>query len=744
MGILSDHKFTFTSSALSDDAFGVVEFNGREGLSMCYEFDVVLVSEQNDIDLDDVLNSRATFTIKRDAGDAPFHGVLKSFEQTRFYGDYTFYRAVLVPKLWLLTLTYHNQVVLDEKLPDILKTVLKDGGLISDDFRISLQSDYEPLEYVCQYNETHFDFISRWMERNGIYYYFEQGESAEKLIITDSKTAHQGRSLGRTLTYSGPSGLDALHRDEVVHRFTCRMRQVPKSLRLKDYNYRQPSLELDSRAQVFDQGFGEVYIYGEHYKEPEEGEALAKIRSEELLCHRAAYSGESSVPFIQPGFLFDLEKHFRGDYNRGYLIRNVEHRGSQVAYLTAGLRNELGRLEKAPRYANSFTAIPDDVQFRPQRRTPKPVISGTISAHVDAEGSGQYAELDDQGRYKIRLPFDKAGRAGGKASKPIRMMQPYGGPGYGFHCPLHKDSEVLLTFVEGDPDRPIIASAVPNPDTPSPVTSANQTKSALHTSAGNRMEMEDKEGERRLLMHTPHSNTFLRLGAHNDPGDEHDDEEEDDGFAWSTEGNMFHSGLGNYEVKIWGAETEFIGGGKELLVGGVFSKNCIGVETSFNIGGGATFNWPKHRLCIKIGHEHILEEKTKLLDKHMKAADKEITLAESKIAAGNEKDEALNDNLELVDHYVGAVNEKLEGTGDHIEAIDSKIEAINSKSEALEAQIETSQETVDAMNLAMTKADFYMKWLENHTTAATNMIGQYEFALEVERLSRIGGAVMDE
>ena len=742
MSILSDHKFTFKSSGLPDDTFGVVKFSGRESLSSCYEFDVTLVSEQGDLDLEEILDNRAAFTIERQAGDTPFHGILTSFEQTGWFQEYTFYRAVLAPKLWLLTLTYHNQIFLDQTLPQILETLLRDGGLGGSDFRLALQGDYQPLEYVCQYNETHFDFFSRWMERAGLYYYFEQGEAAETLVITDSKLAHLNRPLGRDLSYSSPSGLESAHLDEVVHEFVCRQRQVPRSLRLKDYNYRHPSLELDSQARVSDQGFGEVYIYGEHYRDPEQGQALAQIRSEELLCRRSVFTGRSAVPFVQPGFLFDLQDHFRDDYNRSYLIIGVEHQGGQAAYLTAGLKAELGALDEAPRYANTFSAIPSDVQFRPERRTPKPRVAGTLNAHIDAEGQGRYAELDDQGRYKVRLPFDLAGREAGKASRPIRMMQPYGGPGYGFHCPLHKDTEVLLTFVEGDPDRPIIAAAVPNPDTPSPVTAANQTKSALHTAAGNRMELEDQEGERRILMHTPRAESFLRLGAHNDPGD--DDDEEDDGFAWSTKGNMFFNNYGNYDIKIWGAESELIVGGKESVVLGVASKNVIGLETKFDIGGRITLNWPKHRLCLKIAHESVMEEKTRILGQKMKAADKQITTAESKILVGEGKAEALNEQLDIVDTDVEAVNDTLHGAGERIDVLDEKITAVNTKTDALTAQIETAQETTRAMNLAMMKADFWMPILQSKTTMAGTMIENYEFALEAERLSRMAGAVTDE
>jgi hypothetical protein len=142
-------------------------------------------------------------------------------------------------------------------------------------------------------------------------------------------------------------------------------------------------------------------------------------------------------------------------------------------------------VEEQPYYRNSFVAIPGDVQYRHPKITEKPRFNGTINARIDAEGSGQYAELDDQGRYKVRLPFDiNNAHKDGKASHWLRMAQPYAGENQGMHFPLHKNTEVLLTFIEGDPDRPIIASALPNPVSPSPVNSSNQTKSVIQTGRG--------------------------------------------------------------------------------------------------------------------------------------------------------------------------------------------------------------------------------------------------------------------
>lgn len=194
-----------------------------------------------------------------------------------------------------------------------------------------------------------------------------------------------------------------------------------------------------------------------------------------------------------------------------------------------------------PEYFNTFTAIPSANQFRKERSIPKPRFYGTINAIIDSEQSGDYAELDDTGRYKVLLPFDRADRAGGKASYWIRMAQPYGGAQEGMFFPLRKGTEVLLTFIYGDPDQPVISGVVPNPNNPSMVTADSQANSRIKTASGNLIELNDSEGKSRIKLSTPKSNSYMHLGAPNHDGD---------GWVLSTDG----------------IERRFIKGGQQITV----------------------------------------------------------------------------------------------------------------------------------------------------------------------------------
>ena len=513
--------FSFESFAegMAEDTFGVINFKGYEAISKTYDFEIMLVSSRKDIDLEDILQSQVVFTIHRgEDDDVLFNGILAEFDQLHEVNDIIFYRARLVPKLWWLTLTHHNQVFLNQSVPDFVEDALRDGGLETEGFDIATLSGYQELDYICQYDESHFNFVSRSLERQGIYYYFTQEPDGEVLVLTDTKFSHDALKEGAELFYNPASGLEGKHLGEAIGVFTCRQKQLPTEIILKDYNYQRPSLDITSRADVDTGGRGISYIYGEYFATPEEGERLANIRAEELLCQKQEFFGESTVPYIMPGFTFNMNNHYREDFNQEYLILEVTHEGNQSHLMSAGIATDPGKSQNQAIYHNSFKAIPNDVQYRPERLTEKPKISGTIHAKIDSEVDSEYAQIDEQGRYRVRLPFDiNDEHMDGKGSAPVRMMQSYAGKNRGMQFPLVKGTEVLLTFIEGNPDRPIIAGAVSNPETQGPVNADNQSESVIQTGGNNKIRMEDKAGSERIILDSPAANSWIRVGAHNDP-----------------------------------------------------------------------------------------------------------------------------------------------------------------------------------------------------------------------------------
>ncbi|MFW5488096.1 MAG: type VI secretion system Vgr family protein [Desulfovibrio sp.] len=625
-------QFTFVSRGGPGDSFAVVSFKGVEGLSWCYDFEINLVSSRREIDMEEVLANPATLTIKAGEQSYPFHGVLASFELLREVSDYVFYRARLMPRFWWLHYTRNDQIFLDKSLEDILDSVLRDGGLQKNDFDIRLNESYDPYDYVCQYGESHLNFVSRWMEHWGLYYFFEQTQQGDKLVITDSKSTHAPAEHGETLKYSPPSGLDAWSMDQTVRSFNCVQTLVPKKLQTRDFNYKTPSLDIKGEADISDKGRGEVNLYGQCARNTKESKRLAAIRAEEYASRRQRFQAESSIASVRTGYLFTLKDHYRDDFNRQYLAVRVEHSGSQAGYMVSGLRDVLSNGEAQSQYRNRFECIPADVQYRPRCESRRPVYSGVAPAHIDASGNGEYAELDEQGRYTVRMPFDESDRPGGKASHQLRMAQPYQGEGFGMSCPLHKGTETLVSFMEGNPDYPIIAAAVANPETPSPITSANQTKATIKTAGQNHMTFEDKKDGERILLQTPNANTWVRLGTANDPFGTPNDPSLDipdiierldnaakdvgdalkkagkwvitpkgnkpDGYFWGTAGNSGETALGDYSVKVGGLSFSLTMGMTNKAYGGMVNSLSLSWDHSTTLGVSSSIILSKMSMTI--------------------------------------------------------------------------------------------------------------------------------------------------
>lgn len=620
----SRQKFSFDIQGFDKNTFHVVRFTGEEGLSELYRFEIVLYAGDKDVDFEKALTNTATFTILRQQGNIPFHGILERFEQLSHSGPYSFYRAVLVPKAWWLTQTTHNQIFLNQNNQQFLTAVLKDGGLNPGiDFKITLQQNYPTWDYICQYGETHFEFASRWMERDGLYYFFEQGHSSEKLVITDTLTAHTPMPQGASFRYSPPSTMQAGHGEEVVTDFILTRKRLPQKVQLKDYNYETPSLEVQGEALVSQNGQGVRYLYGLHFKTASQGNALAKIRAQEYQCREQIFTGTSAIPFVRPGYTFSITDHYRDSYNQKYQTIACRHEGSQEGWLVSGLGLAADTADADARketlyYRNTFTAIPAKAQFRAELATQRPRIAGTLNAKVDAAGSGQYAEVDSQGRYKVILPFDLSGRKDGHASAWVRMAQPYAGAGFGMHMPLHKGCEVILSFIEGDPDRPLIAAAIPNPETQSPVTDQTQTQSRITTSGGNLIHFEDQEGSQRILLSSPTQQAFVRIGSHNDP----DDEEPP---TWKFDSQTTSDSLANWEwaespdgLKLFSAgpltvkaqeSIEIIIGNKNEIVGGIDTSTVLGAQIDTVIGGLVEYQFPT-KIAYSSAEEHLKGELT--------------------------------------------------------------------------------------------------------------------------------------
>ncbi len=491
--------FQFSCSAFDADTFEVIAFEGTEEISRPYRFEIDLVAGNPDLDLEQLLFSTATLTLEKGDHERKIHGVVAECRLSDALPDRRFrYRVVLMPRLWLLSLSRQNQIYQNLSVPDIVAREIKSdtakgatrdaaAGLSGDDFEMRLTGSYFAREYTVQYRESDLDFISRIMEHEGIFYFFEQGEEHEKAIISDNNVHFAALAGDESLAFRPGSGLSRSE-DEAIQGFSVDYRRVPRKVILRDYNYRMPTLAMQGEAPIDDKAHGVICDYGDHFKSPEEGRTLARVRAQELYCRKQNHEGRSDSVRLSPGRRFTLDEHFRESLNTQYVITRTVHRGRQPIESAAGLQKD-GSQEAE--YGNHFHCLPAGVDFRPARKTPRPTIPGLLNAHVDAAALEQRAEIDSHGRYKLVMPFDLSGSEAGKASRYVRKAQPYGGDEMGMHFPLLKGTEVICDFINGDPDRPIIVGVVPNPEKRSVVTAANNTRNVIRTPSGVIFEIND-------------------------------------------------------------------------------------------------------------------------------------------------------------------------------------------------------------------------------------------------------------
>ncbi|HVY47189.1 MAG TPA: type VI secretion system tip protein TssI/VgrG [Minicystis sp.] len=505
---MSDDLFTIRSKALPAEA-RVVAFKAVEALSSPYVCEVdVLVPDAIDVDMEAAVGKRATLQTTR-GQEMPIHGVIASIELMNQYLTNGIFRVTLRPKLWQLSLSEHSRVFVDQSIPEIIEDVLKRAGFTSADYEMKLDAAYPTLEHVCQYRESSFAFVSRWMERDGIYYYFEHGDDHEKLVITDARAGHP-EPFGHGVRFFPLQGHDVTA-PPALHGFRCKHDALPAKVELHDYDYIKPSLALEGAAAVVASGPDDIVRYGENFDTPAEGQRLARVRAEELLARREVFSAWGTQLDLHPGHAFSLEEHPRAPFNQKYLVTAAEHFGNQ-----SGNSPELRRLldlEHDEVYRVELRAIRAAVQFRAPCVTAVPRVASMQNAVVDGEADSQYAQVDEHGRYKVKIKFDEGDLKNGKASMWVRMLQPHGGNPEGFHFPLRKGTEVLLIFLGGDPDRPVIAGVGPNTHKPSPITQSNRTKNVIQTGGLNRFEMEDQDGGQYTTISTPTETTFLHMGA---------------------------------------------------------------------------------------------------------------------------------------------------------------------------------------------------------------------------------------
>ena len=547
--------FSIESDVLPPHAM-LLAFTCDEALSTLYTLRAhVMVHEAGvpGLDVAPMIGQRASVRVLHDDGSPrmSFHGVIAAAEVLQDIEGEGIYLLTLRPRVWHLTLDRHSRVFADKALyrniRDVIKKVMTLSGLAEGvDYEFRLSRTYKAWEHICQYKETDFDFLSRWMEREGIYYFFEHGDGREKMVLIDEASSHTSIASGPKPYF--PHEGHETSTIEAFQTFTARAEALPARITLRDYDYLRPTTPVQATGSTEGHTDVDVVRWGENYDTTHVRD-LHGVRVQEQNARASVHRGTGRVFDLRSGYRFDVEAHPRGDMNQTYLATAVRHRGTNLSASSEALRR-FG-IDTTTVYAVEVTAIERDRQFRAPVITPVPRIWGVESATVDGPMDSPYAQIDAHGRYKVRVRFDELNHVDDKNSVWVRMMQPHGGNPEGFHFPLRKGTEVMLVFLGGDPDVPLIASTAPNADNPSVITSHNHTHNVIHTGSDNRLEIDDQQGAQYIDWTTPHQSTIFHLGAKTH-------------YAWNvflkTDGDCGFDFGTNWNIKVGGWKHEDVTG----------------------------------------------------------------------------------------------------------------------------------------------------------------------------------------
>jgi len=493
----------FRAGKLAPDLLRVVRFHGQEEISQLFHFTLELASKESELDFAKVLGQPAVLTIKGDPEARYVNGIVSRIEQAGRGTEYTYYRAELVPTVWLLTQRQSCRIFQEKSVPEIVKQVLDEAGLPSDAYKLALRSSYDPREYCVQYRESDMDFIARLMEEEGIFYFFQHTETAHLLTFGDGADVHP--AIPKPATVSLRDAAFGSTSEEFFSTFRMTQEIRPGAVVLRDFNPIKPSVDLTAEQKGADHPELELYDYPGGFDEAGRGKGLAKVRLEEELATLEQATAHSDCRRLISGYTFTLDGHDRTAFNQDYVVTSAQHYGSQPEGVGAEATAS-GAGDRAV-YENDVACIPKATPFRPARTTPRPMISGGQTALVVGP-SGEEIHTDKYGRVKVQFHWDRVGQHDEKASCWVRVSQGWAGGGYGMMFLPRIGQEVIVDFLEGDPDRPIITGRVYNADQMPPLDlPAEKTRSTIKSSSSkggggsNEIRFEDKKGEEDLLFH---------------------------------------------------------------------------------------------------------------------------------------------------------------------------------------------------------------------------------------------------
>ncbi len=501
MAYTQEDLYFSVSTPLGKDKLLLRKFHGEERISELFHFHLEMQSEDAGLDFSAIVGKSVTITVElADDSKRYVNGIVGRFVQAGRDPRFATYHAELRPALWLLTMSADCKIFQEQTVPDIIEAVFSDLGYT--DFRNSLTGSYDEREYCVQYNETAFDFISRLMEDEGIFYFFEHEDGKHTMVLADDLSAFQSCPGADTLKYGTAANWV---QQNVVTDCTLEGNVIPGKCARDDFDFETPSTDLLASAEstVATNGASRrLFHYPGGFKTVDKGEARTNLRIEEQELVAKVLRGSSYCRAFLSGTTFTLEDHYRDDVNATYVLSRIVHDFDRDSY------------------TNSFETFPSDVPFRPPRTTAKPVIPGTQTAIVVGK-SGEEIWTDKYGRIKVQFHWDQVGKSDESSSCWIRVAHGWAGKAWGQIYLPRIGQEVVVSFLNGDPDRPLVTGSVYNAEQTVPYALPDeQTKSTIKsdTSKGgggfNELRFEDKKDSEEIYFQA--EKDFNRVVKNND------------------------------------------------------------------------------------------------------------------------------------------------------------------------------------------------------------------------------------
>ena len=584
-----DNRLLILDTPLGKDVLLLQELTGEEGISRLFTYELNLLAHENDsVVFSDIVGQKITITLSRPDGTSRYlSGYVSRFTQGATDDRmFTHYHAQVVPWLWFLTRQADCRIFQNMAVPDIISQVFNLFDF--KDFRLSLKNTYPQLEYCVQYRETSFNFVSRLMEEFGIFYYFDHSTEGKHTMVLADQSSTLPACPSSPISYDTQVG--GIYDPEAISDWHVGQEVRTGKYTVTDYNFITPSTSLLANDPTVVQLSAsqplELFDYPGLHTTKDQGDTVAKTRMQEEEAGYMVVQAASNCRAVMSGYSFVLKNHYRGDQNTNYVVTEVRH------YATAGQTYTTAGTQGGEVYSNNLTCIPASVTYRPPRVTPKPFVQGPQPALVVGK-AGEEIWVDKYGRVIVQFYWDRLGKQNENSSCWIRTSQPWAGGNWGAMWIPRIGQEVLVSFLEGDPDRPVITGRVYNANQMPPYTLPDyQTRSTFmsRSSKGggssnyNELRFEDLKGQEQIFMNAEmdmdlrvekDSREFIGANRHLIVTTNQVEQIQTDKHL-HVKGNHFEAVDGNMSLNVTGNQMESVTGNKSLAVTGNQSESVTG------------------------------------------------------------------------------------------------------------------------------------------------------------------------